>query len=151
MGESCCWTDPSLSTFAIPTHSQWSLVEITRSWSVLSGILHGPCSERSALEKNHTWWELWNNAASGMFPRWPVGSDGGPCGCFEGFMGNLTHTYRVTWSNVSCVSLHLDLLLFVLDLNTPSSVPWFHLTAKEISEFNCQTSLLAQLAYSWSA
>lgn len=25
------------------------------------------------LWKNHTWWELWNNAASGMFPRWPGG------------------------------------------------------------------------------
>lgn len=32
------------------------------------------------LWKNHTWWELWNIAASGMFPRWPVGSDGGPTG-----------------------------------------------------------------------
>lgn len=69
-------------------------------------------------KKTHTWWELWNNAASGMFPRWPVGSDGGPSGCLEGFMGNLTHTYRVTRSNVSCASPHLDVLLFVLDLKT---------------------------------
>ncbi len=63
------------------------------------------------LWKNHTWWELWNNAASGMFPRWPAGSDGGPTGRLVGFMGNVTHTYRVTWSNASCVSLHLDLFL----------------------------------------
>ena len=40
-----------------------------------------PRSERAlSLWKNHTWWELRNNAASGMFPRWPVGSDGGPAG-----------------------------------------------------------------------
>lgn len=63
------------------------------------------------LWKNHTWWELWNNAVSGMFPRWPAGSDGGLSGWLVGFMGNVTHAYRVTWSNVSCVSLHLDLLL----------------------------------------
>lgn len=31
-------------------------------------------------------------------------------------MGNLTHTYRVTRSNVSCASPQLDVLLFVLDL-----------------------------------
>lgn len=33
-------------------------------------------------------------------------------------MGNLTHTYRVTRSNVSCASPQLDVLLFVLDLKS---------------------------------
>lgn len=32
----------------------------------------------------HTWWELWNNAVSGMFPRRPVGSDGGLSCCLKG-------------------------------------------------------------------
>lgn len=66
----------------------------------------------SARERNHTWWELRNNAASGMFPRWPVGYDGGPTGWLAasrgGFMGNVTHTCRDTCSNASRVSLHLD-------------------------------------------
>lgn len=31
-----------------------------------------------------------------MFPRWPAGSDGGLSGWLVGFMGNVTHAYRVT-------------------------------------------------------
>lgn len=44
----------SQASSAIPTHTQPSLVAITRSWSpLLCGILHGPCSEHWALEKPH--------------------------------------------------------------------------------------------------
>lgn len=120
----------------IATHWQSNLVEITRSWSLLRGILHGPCNKHSALtkkkkerkeeEKNphHPWWELRNIAASGMFPRWLVGSDGGCCGFLERFMGNLMHTYRVSWWNVSCVLLNLELLLFWIQ------ILWFHFNFK---------------------
>lgn len=50
-------------------------------------------------KKTHTWWELWNNAVSGMFPRRPVGCDGGPSGGLKGIVCNLTHIlgYVVTF------------------------------------------------------
>lgn len=99
-------------------------------WSMQQAISSDKKKEgKKEEEKNphHTWWELWNIAASGMFPRWPVGSDRGHCGFLEGFMGNLMHTYRVSRSNVSCVSLNLELLLFWIQ------ILWFHLTLKGIS------------------
>jgi len=98
-------------------------------------------AESACLWKNHTWWELWNNAVSGMFPRWPVGSHEGPIGWLAayGVYWKLHTSYRVTWWYASGVSAHLDRFLFCwikTVLCGEVSVHGFHLNAKEIGSLS---------------
>lgn len=82
----CYWTDlpPSFIDYFCCFHSHTEKVWLWLQGADLFSSV-GFSTLRAAstqLWKNHTWWELWNNAASGMFPRWPVGSGGGPTNCW---------------------------------------------------------------------
>lgn len=62
---------------------------VSEVWLKLYGAVRLQQDSPQSMQGNvrgatHTWWELWNNAVSGMFPRRPVGSDGGPSCCLKG-------------------------------------------------------------------